>query len=313
MVILLRSNQLSGTICSSIGNLTNLSYLDLSKNKLDGIVPESIGNLINLEYLAINDNQLKSNDISTILSSLVFCEKCSKLQVFSISNNVDIKGDLSKIFTSKDNKQTTVAVQQTSLEYFIASKCDLYGSLPNNIQFTSMLYFVVDSNRLSCSLPNNLISSNENSLITNMTIVLPSNLFRTSQSNTFPNWMDVSMFKSVESFYITGFDQILSMSIALVGSIGITAIVITKCILGIKQYVFILQSRRNKIASATSTRVPNSNTSTPTVLPGDTYTNSSLLRTRKHTFMLLSHGESIHATEVDDLFTGFNQIIFNVV
>src|SRR5689334_25200283 len=41
-------NSLNGTIPSSIGNLANLQYLNLSGNQLQGAIPPSIGNLVNL-------------------------------------------------------------------------------------------------------------------------------------------------------------------------------------------------------------------------------------------------------------------------
>ena len=43
--------QLTGSIPSEIGNLTNLTYLNLGGNQLTGEIPPEIGNLTNLEYL----------------------------------------------------------------------------------------------------------------------------------------------------------------------------------------------------------------------------------------------------------------------
>ena len=44
---------LSGSIPSSLGNLTSLTHLNLAANSLTGTIPSSLGNLTNLTYLAI--------------------------------------------------------------------------------------------------------------------------------------------------------------------------------------------------------------------------------------------------------------------
>jgi Leucine-rich repeat (LRR) protein len=54
----LTSNRLT-SIPQSIRNLTNLTELDLSNNQLTSI-PEWIGNLTNLTYLSLSNNQLTS-------------------------------------------------------------------------------------------------------------------------------------------------------------------------------------------------------------------------------------------------------------
>ena len=51
-------NQLTGEIPPEIGNLINLTYLNLSSNQLTGEIPDEIGNLINLTNLYLPDNQL---------------------------------------------------------------------------------------------------------------------------------------------------------------------------------------------------------------------------------------------------------------
>ena len=51
-------NQLSGEIPLEIGNLTNLTVLNLQYNQLTGEIPSEIGNLTNLTYLWLYNNQL---------------------------------------------------------------------------------------------------------------------------------------------------------------------------------------------------------------------------------------------------------------
>ena len=49
---------LSGEIPSEIGNLTNLTYLNLFGNQLSGPIPSELWNLVNLTYLNLGANQL---------------------------------------------------------------------------------------------------------------------------------------------------------------------------------------------------------------------------------------------------------------
>jgi hypothetical protein len=57
-VLNLQSNQLTGEIPSWIGNLTNLTQLYLYSNLLTGEIPPEIGSLTNLSSLVLSNNQL---------------------------------------------------------------------------------------------------------------------------------------------------------------------------------------------------------------------------------------------------------------
>ena len=84
----LNSNQLTGEIPPEIGNLTNLTGLNLSSNQLTGDnqltgeIPSTIGNLTNLTVLRLYDNQLTGEIPS---------EVCDLIE----SNNLDINAILS--------------------------------------------------------------------------------------------------------------------------------------------------------------------------------------------------------------------------
>lgn len=52
---------LGGFIPHWIGNLINLTHIDLSNNELIGIIPETFNNLINLKDLCLHRNKLRGN------------------------------------------------------------------------------------------------------------------------------------------------------------------------------------------------------------------------------------------------------------
>ena len=62
-------NELSGEIPSKLGNLTNLTALDLDGNQLSGEIPSEFGNLTNLTALDLSSNQL-SGEVPPELNTL---------------------------------------------------------------------------------------------------------------------------------------------------------------------------------------------------------------------------------------------------
>ncbi|KAI8896052.1 hypothetical protein BC833DRAFT_120350 [Globomyces pollinis-pini] len=61
-----RSRNLSGTIPSYLGDLSNLTYLYLFDNQLTGTIPDSLGKLYTLNGLFLSDNQLNGSIPSTL-------------------------------------------------------------------------------------------------------------------------------------------------------------------------------------------------------------------------------------------------------
>ena len=64
------TNYVTGILPECIGQLTNLTYLNLGWNQLYGHLPESIGNLSNLTFMNLLSNQF-SGEIPNEIGSLI--------------------------------------------------------------------------------------------------------------------------------------------------------------------------------------------------------------------------------------------------
>ncbi|CAA2988408.1 Tyrosine-sulfated glycopeptide receptor 1 [Olea europaea subsp. europaea] len=81
--IYIRSNSISGTIPTEIGQLKFITALDLSNNNFSGSIPDTISNLTNLEKLDLSGNHL-SGQIPASFKNLHF------LSSFNVAyNNLD--------------------------------------------------------------------------------------------------------------------------------------------------------------------------------------------------------------------------------
>lgn len=79
-ILYLSDQNLTGTIPSSIGNLTNLTLLELYNNQLTGSIPTSIENLTKLEIFDLNNNLL-TGTIPAGIGNL------TKLEILDLSTN----------------------------------------------------------------------------------------------------------------------------------------------------------------------------------------------------------------------------------
>ena len=107
------TNQLAGTIPSSIGKLSSLRYLYLQNNRFSGRVPEEIFNVESLELMWINDNMLTWTlpNTSNSMKSLKFVD---------VSNNL-FHGSIPSIFFN------TTSIIQLNLQ-----NNDLTGTVPDD-------------------------------------------------------------------------------------------------------------------------------------------------------------------------------------
>jgi Leucine-rich repeat (LRR) protein len=179
----LHSDNLSGTIPSSIGDLTNLTYLDLENNQLSGSIPSSIGNLPNLLTLDFNENNLTGSIPSSIgdLSELrnLFLEdnellgtippsieNLTKLQHLYLFDNQlsgsippEIGGLAGLMWARLEDNQFTGSIPSTigdlsKLKRLYISNNELEGSIPAEIgDLTDMEDLQLQGNELTGSIP----------------------------------------------------------------------------------------------------------------------------------------------------------------
>lgn len=114
--VLLQNNNINGLIPAEIGKLRKLKTLDLSSNHFSGEIPSSVGHLESLQYLRLNNNTLSGAfpSSSTNLSHLIFLD----LSYNNLSG--PIPGSLTRTFNIVGNPLICAATMEQ----------DCYGSLP---------------------------------------------------------------------------------------------------------------------------------------------------------------------------------------
>ncbi len=127
----IQSNQLSGSLPSELGNLTELTYLNLQANQLSGTIPMEIGSLSKLTLLNFASNQL-SGTIPIEISNL------SNLNVLELSAN-QLSGTIPMEIGNLSN-----------LTYLYLGANQLSGTIPVEIgSLSNLIHLYLDDNQLS--------------------------------------------------------------------------------------------------------------------------------------------------------------------
>ena len=160
----LSGNKLQGTLPSSFGNLTSLTFLDLSDNTIEGVIPSSIGALCNLNILHLSIN----NMTGTLPEFLQGIENCpsrkpfSNMNLFYVANN-QLHGkipdwliqleNLVAISIANNFLEGPIPLSIGSLQNLIILELTgnkLNGTLPYSIgKLYKLLYLDVSSNQLT--------------------------------------------------------------------------------------------------------------------------------------------------------------------
>ena len=134
-------NRLSGTIPSSMFNLSSLVILDVGYNQIQGSLPWNIGiTLPNLEYLAIELNQF-AGSIPISISNV------SNLIIVDLSES-ELSGKVPSL--EKLYKMTVFGIDSNNLGNGGANDLSFLCSLTNA---THLAYLDVDTNQFGGELP----------------------------------------------------------------------------------------------------------------------------------------------------------------
>ncbi|KAG6556784.1 hypothetical protein Mapa_001730 [Marchantia paleacea] len=155
----LANNFFYGGIPEELGKIQSLQYLDLSNNSLTGSVPKSIGNLSMLDTLILGYNEL-SGSIPTALGSL-HRSTYIELSVNSLSGRIPSSlGNCSELRILLLGNNSLVGEIPEILEYlpklsflFLTAN-NLTGMLPRSLTNSTSLYYInLSRNKLQGEVP----------------------------------------------------------------------------------------------------------------------------------------------------------------
>ena len=157
--LLLGFDQLSGSIPSQLGNLTQLTNLSLHYNQLSGSIPAELGNLTQLTNLSLGGNQL-SGSIPPELGNLTQLTNLN-LGFNQLSGSIPAElGNLTLLtkLSLGDNQLSGSIPPQlgnlSQLEYFFLDSNQLSGNIPPELgNLTNLGTLWLQSNQLSGNIP----------------------------------------------------------------------------------------------------------------------------------------------------------------
>ena len=121
----LRVNQLSGSIPSELWNLVNLTYLNLGVNNLTGTISPEISNMIGLTALYLNDNQF-TGDIPESICNLILDDDSTQM-----AYNQFCPPYPSCILDYVNDQDTTNCEELSIIDGAILIEYKLYNAYPN--------------------------------------------------------------------------------------------------------------------------------------------------------------------------------------
>ena len=158
-------NQLSGSIPSELWNLVNLTYLNLGVNQLTGTIPPEISNMIGLTELYLNDNQF-TGEIPESICNLILGDNSTQL-----AYNQFCPPYPSCILDYVNDQDTANCEEVSVINGVILTKYTLYNAYPNPFNpITTLKYELPEDSFVDVTIydmlgnvVSNLISTNQSS------------------------------------------------------------------------------------------------------------------------------------------------------
>lgn len=161
--ILLQKNQLFGAVPASIGNCSRLVHLRLSQNKFSGEIPPSICNLSRLAYLSLRTNELSGTIpecIGSRLTQLTYLGLYQNLLVGSLPNSLSLLSRLDTLDLGSNALNGSIPSSIGSLNrlrYLYLNTNKLSGSIPSSVGALVLLQELwLYSNQLSNQIPDTI-------------------------------------------------------------------------------------------------------------------------------------------------------------
>jgi hypothetical protein len=181
--ISLQSNNLTGSLPSSIGDLTELTTLDLGTNKIDDPVPTSISNLSKLKYLYLNSNELDSipAEIGALINLEILKAGSNNLtelpeEMLDLINLIELRAESNSLtqfpyFVGSLTQLQTLWItgnnfnisfpdtlyKLVNIQALNISNCKISGSLDSRIaNWPNLTHMYFQSNELSGSIPDEI-------------------------------------------------------------------------------------------------------------------------------------------------------------
>ncbi len=158
----LSGNQLSGTMPTELFSLVELNALLLSNNQLQGTIPSEIGNLTNLNLLELNNNKL-TGQIPPEVGNLTSLESIN-LIYNQLNGNIPIEiGNLTKLrslYFNNNFLSGEIPIEignMTDLVDLQLNENQLYGTIPSQIgNLTNLNILQLAFNQFSGSIPTSI-------------------------------------------------------------------------------------------------------------------------------------------------------------